>query len=134
MRIGSSKEQKMSIDDVLRLHAGEFGRWQLKHFTLVSIAWALEAFHTMVMIFADREPEWRCHVGPSGAACRAAGATNADLCALPAGSWEWVQGHGASTVAQWGLICGKRYMVGLAQSTFFVGCMLGNSLRICLYF
>ncbi|CAA6658335.1 unnamed protein product [Spirodela intermedia] len=109
--------EKMGVDEVLRLHAGEFGRWQLKHFVLTSTAWALEAFHTMVMIFADREPAWCCIAGAGGASCRAAsagGAAAAGLCGLPAGSWEW-----------WGLVCGAKYKVGLAQSSFFAGCMVG---------
>uniref|UniRef100_A0A0E0KVM8 H(+)/Pi cotransporter n=1 Tax=Oryza punctata TaxID=4537 RepID=A0A0E0KVM8_ORYPU len=46
--------RRVSIDDALAWHAGEFGRWQLRHFVLVSSAWLLEALHTMVIIFADR--------------------------------------------------------------------------------
>ncbi|CAA7394536.1 unnamed protein product [Spirodela intermedia] len=93
--------EKMGVDEVLRLHAGEFGRWQLKHFVLTSTAWALEAFHTMVMIFADREPAWRCIAGAGGASCRAAsagGAAAAGLCGLPAGSWELGVGRGSGGV------------------------------------
>nr|CAD1832138.1 unnamed protein product [Ananas comosus var. bracteatus] len=54
----------MGIDEVLQRHAGEFGAWQLRHFLLTSAAWALEALHTMVMIFADREPPRFCALGP----------------------------------------------------------------------
>ncbi|MCI06886.1 organic cation/carnitine transporter 4-like, partial [Trifolium medium] len=50
--------EKICIDDMLEKYCGEFGKWQLKHFILTCLAWALEAFHTMVMIFADREPDW----------------------------------------------------------------------------
>ena len=41
---------------------GEFERWQLKHFVLYSLAWNLEVFHTMVMIFAHYEPNWHCNI------------------------------------------------------------------------
>ncbi|XP_020592244.1 organic cation/carnitine transporter 4-like isoform X2 [Phalaenopsis equestris] len=111
-----SPAQRLAIDDMLRLHAGEFGRWQLRHFVLTTLAWALEAFHTMVMIFADREPAWRC---------RFAGDCPPEQCGIPAGAWEWVEGSAASTVSEWGLICGQRYKIGLSQSAFFAGCMVG---------
>ncbi|KAE8817997.1 Solute carrier family 22 member 15-like protein [Hordeum vulgare] len=36
---GSGGGERLSIDDALVLHAGEFGRWQLWHFLLVTAAW-----------------------------------------------------------------------------------------------
>uniref|UniRef100_A0A453D2X8 Uncharacterized protein n=1 Tax=Aegilops tauschii subsp. strangulata TaxID=200361 RepID=A0A453D2X8_AEGTS len=39
---------------------------------------------------------------------------------------EWEQGSGSSTVAEWGLVCGERYKVGLVQALFFAGCMIGE--------
>ncbi|EHA8589188.1 putative organic cation/carnitine transporter 4 [Cocos nucifera] len=109
-------EERMGIDEMLRRHAGEFGRWQLRHFVLSSTAWALEAFHTMVMIFADREPAWRCSGGPCPA----------DPCRLGPDEWDWVGGPASSTVREWGLVCGDKYKVGLVQSGFFAGCMIGE--------
>uniref|UniRef100_A0ACD5UW13 Uncharacterized protein n=1 Tax=Avena sativa TaxID=4498 RepID=A0ACD5UW13_AVESA len=108
--------RRVSIDDALARHAGEFGRWQLRHFVLVSAAWALEALHTMVIIFADREPAMSCPAGDGRCGDRCAGA---------AAGWEWVQGSASSTVAEWGLVCGERYKVGLVQAIFFAGCMVG---------
>ncbi|KAM3390121.1 hypothetical protein ACQJBY_011976 [Aegilops geniculata] len=108
--------RRLSIDDALAQHAGEFGRWQLRHFVLVSAAWALEALHTMVIIFADREPAMRCPAGEGRCGDRCAGA---------AAGWEWAQGSASSTVAEWGLVCGERYKVGLVQAVFFAGCMIG---------
>jgi OCT family organic cation transporter-like MFS transporter 4/5 len=87
---------------------------------VVSSAWVLEALHTMVIIFADREPAMSCPAGEGRCGDRCAGA---------AAGWEWVQGSSSSTVAEWGLVCGERYKVGLAQSIFFVGCMIGTSSR-----
>ncbi|RCV35562.1 hypothetical protein SETIT_7G249900v2 [Setaria italica] len=114
---GKKKEgnRRVCIDDALTMHAGEFGRWQLRHFVLVSAAWALEALHTMVIIFADREPAM---------VCVAAGGCG-DRCADAAAGWEWADGAASSTVAEWGLVCGERYKVGLAQAIFFAGCMIG---------
>ncbi|CAD6262128.1 unnamed protein product [Miscanthus lutarioriparius] len=113
----SSKGRRVCIDEALSSYAGEFGRWQLRHFVAVSAAWALEALHTMVIIFADREPATSCAAARCGDPCAGAGA---------AGGWEWAGGAPvASTVAEWGLVCGERYKVGLAQAVFFAGCMIG---------
>ncbi|KAK1260269.1 Organic cation/carnitine transporter 4 [Acorus gramineus] len=108
----------MVVDEMLRRHAGEFGPWQLRHFALTNLAWVLNAFHTMVMVFADREPDWRCRAGPGCVPGPVEG-----VCGLKPGSWEWVAG--SSTVAEWGLVCGEEYKVGLAQSAFFAGSMIG---------
>ncbi|KAM0894312.1 hypothetical protein ACQ4PT_024497 [Festuca glaucescens] len=113
---GTATSRRVSIDDALTQHAGEFGRWQLRHFVLVTAAWALEALHTMVIIFADREPAMRCPAGEGRCGDRCAGAT---------AGWEWVRGSASSTVAEWGLVCGERYKVGLAQAIFFAGGMVG---------
>ncbi|KAK6157145.1 hypothetical protein DH2020_011393 [Rehmannia glutinosa] len=111
--------RRLCIDDMLTKYCGEFGRWQLRHFVLTSMAWALEAFHTMVVIFADREPAWRC----SGTGECSAGLKS--VCGLEPGSWEWIGGLGSSTVADFGLICSEKYKVGLVQAVFFGGCMIG---------
>lgn len=113
---GGGARRRLSIDDALTWQAGEFGRWQLRHFMLVSAAWTLEALHTMVIIFADREPAMVCPAGDGRCGDRCAGA---------AAGWEWAGGGASSTVAEWGLVCGQRYKVGLVQAIFFAGCMIG---------
>lgn len=68
--VGSSVEQleRLSMDDMLQLWVGEFGRAQLRHFVLVSLAWSIEGLQSLVMIFADRQPSWQCrpHTNASG--------------------------------------------------------------------
>ena len=122
-----AETEKLCIDEMLRKHCGEFGRWQLKHFVLTSLAWALEAFHTMIMIFADREPDWKCLGGAAG--CDGGGGS---VCGLRPGEWEWVGGRGGSTVSEWGLICGDKFKVGLVQALFFAGCMIGKFVSLSL--
>ncbi|GAB2284618.1 Organic cation/carnitine transporter 4 [Dionaea muscipula] len=122
--------EKLGIDEMLQKYCGEFGRWQMRHFVLTSLAWALEALHTMVMIFADREPAWRCvATGTPTPGCSPSSSASwglaHEVCDLVPGSWEWVGGGGVSTVADWGLICGDKYKVGLVQALFFAGCMIG---------
>lgn len=118
---GGGDHRKMCIDDMLQRHCGEFGVWQLRHFILTSLAWALEAFHTMVMIFADQEPPWTC---VSSVGCSPA---YGGVCGLDPGSWEWSGGSGSSTAAEWELVCKNKYKVGLVQALFFGGCMIGES-------
>ncbi|TKY49001.1 Organic cation/carnitine transporter 4 [Spatholobus suberectus] len=115
--------KKVCMDEMLQKYCGEFGQWQLKHFTLTGLAWVFVAFHTMVMIFADHEPHWRCLAGSAGSGCTA---TAGNVCGLKPGSWEWVGGRGATTVSEWGLDCGDIFKVGLVRAFFFVGWMIGG--------
>ncbi|KAK1694424.1 hypothetical protein QYE76_011121 [Lolium multiflorum] len=117
--LGGGASRRVSIDDALAEHAGELGRWQLRHFVLVSAAWALEALNTMVIIFADREPAMACPAGDGQCGDPCGGGA-------PAAGWVWTQGTGSSTVAEWGLVCGQRYKVGLVQALFFAGCLIGS--------
>ncbi|KAK1325563.1 Organic cation/carnitine transporter 4 [Acorus calamus] len=106
---GGEGEEGIGIDEMLERHAGEFGPWQLWHFVLTSLAWLIKAFHTMACVGPG------CRPGPElGGVCR-----------LEPGSWEWVGGPGGSTVSKFGLVCGDKYKVGLAQFAFFAGCMFG---------
>ncbi|KAK4852008.1 hypothetical protein QYF36_020227 [Acer negundo] len=113
-----SAPEKLLIDDMLQRYCGEFGPWQRCHFVLTSLAWALEGFHTMVMIFSDREPDWTC-LGP-GCDPQAK-----NVCGFEPGSWTWIGGADSSIVSQWGLVCENKYKVGLVQAMFFFGCMIG---------
>lgn len=124
--------ERIGIDDMLQRWTGEFGRWQLKHFVLSSLAWTLEGFHTMVMIFADYEPHWHCNTEKplddfvsmkrGFESCSPTGS----ICSMDRASWDWDGGRGVSTVSDWDLVCGQKYKVGFLQSAFFVGCLLGN--------
>ncbi|XP_060188667.1 organic cation/carnitine transporter 4-like [Lycium barbarum] len=108
-------KKKITMDEMLEKYCGDFGWWQLRHLVLTSLAWMLEGIHTMVMIFADREPVWCCSTSHCGSS----------LCDLEPGSWEWSGGTGSSTMSEFGLICGDKFKVGLVQSIFFAGCMIG---------
>lgn len=69
------RRERLCIDEMLQEYCGEFGPWQSRHFVLTSLAWALEGFHTMVMIFADN------HSGQGGGA----GSSTADEWGLTGG-------------------------------------------------
>ncbi|KAG6545400.1 hypothetical protein Mapa_012999 [Marchantia paleacea] len=119
---GPEGREYLTVDEMLVKYVGEFGRAQFWHFVLVSLAWTVEALHTMSMIFGDRVPDWRCvDQGDGGGSC----SPSSSLCDLAPGSWEWVDGKSASTVSQFNLICGEEYKVGLAGSLFFIGALFG---------
>lgn len=107
-----SEKERIGIDEILTIYTGEFGKWQKIHFVLTSLAWALEALHTMVMIFTDQEPF----------------TSTPNICDVEPSFRNWSQGSGSSTVSEFGLVCGKKYQVGLVQSMFFAGCMIGTLL------
>lgn len=132
------------MDDMLVKHVGEFGWAQFWHFVLVSLAWTVEAFHTLVMIFGDRVPEWQCLPHHSSAIASASASVqvggvidtlssfptctaSSALCDLDRSAWEWVGGRRQSTVSEWDLICGEEYKAGLAGSLFFIGVLFGNN-------
>ncbi|XP_049414890.1 organic cation/carnitine transporter 4-like [Solanum stenotomum] len=108
--------KKITMDEMLEKYCGEFGLWQVRHLVLTCLAWLLEGILTMVMIFADREPAWHYLTSHAGTTSR---------CSSEPGSWEWSGGNGSSTISEFGLICGDKFKVGLVQSIFFAGCMIG---------
>ncbi|PHT44264.1 Organic cation/carnitine transporter 4 [Capsicum baccatum] len=118
-----SNPKKITMDEMLEKYCGDFGLWQLRHLVLASLAWFLQGVHVMVMLFADREPAWRCLTSHAGyTPCSTAGS----MCGLEPSSWEWLGGKGSSTRSEFGLICGDKFKVGLVQSIFFAGCMIGG--------
>ncbi|KAK6276356.1 hypothetical protein POUND7_006065 [Theobroma cacao] len=44
---------------------------------------------------------------------------------LAAGTWEWIGGNTTSTIAEWGLVCDRKFLAALPASLFFVGSILG---------
>ncbi|MCO5595121.1 hypothetical protein L7F22_049159 [Adiantum nelumboides] len=120
---------RLSIDDVLSRWAGEFGLAQFVHFSLASLAWTLEALQTMLMIFSDKSPSWAC--SPS-ASLAGTCSSSSSLCSLDPSVWNWVGSREQSTVSEWSLICGQDYKIGLVQSAFFAGALLGAGLFGCL--
>ena len=107
------------------------------HFTFSSFAWALEALHTLVVVFADRNPSWRCvtNANPAHSSGHSVPILCVDsmpmssICSMDRSLWEWTHGKSESTVSEWDLICENSYKKGLAQSSFFIGCLIGNQTK-----
>lgn len=53
-------------------------------------------------------------------------AAAASVCGLKTGSWEWVGGNTSSTIAEWGLICDRKFLAAIPASLYFLGSLIGK--------
>ncbi|KAK7314737.1 hypothetical protein VNO77_33265 [Canavalia gladiata] len=122
-----STKIELSVDEVLEGYVGSMGFSQLLHVLLVSLAWIFDAQSTLVTIFSDAQPPaWRCKTE----LCSSNNSTakNSDsVCDLVPGTWEWVDGHTSSTIAEWGLICDRRFLAAVPASVYFIGSLIGSA-------
>nr|CAD1844694.1 unnamed protein product [Ananas comosus var. bracteatus] len=90
------QKSELTVDEIIEQHVGSFGFSQLLHVFLVSLAWMFDSQNTLVTIFSDAQPQWRCK--GSSSSC----SVHRSICELEKGSWEWVGGSKSSTIAEWG--------------------------------
>ncbi|XP_061347957.1 organic cation/carnitine transporter 1 [Gastrolobium bilobum] len=118
---------ELTIDEVFDVYVGSLGFSQLLHVFLVSLAWISDAQSTLVTIFSDAQPSaWRCKNGlclSNNSTAKASGS----VCGLVPGTWEWVDGHTSSTIAEWGLICDHKFLAAVPTSVFFLGSLVGSA-------
>ena len=108
----------LTVDEMLSLHVGGVGRAQVRHFMLASVAWVPAAFLTLMSVFTERNPAWRCtSISPDGCG-------DNDICDLRDDEWEWVS-KPASIVSEWNLICDEQWKVSASDSMFFLGFFFG---------
>ncbi|KAG6383134.1 hypothetical protein SASPL_157119 [Salvia splendens] len=113
---------KLTVDEVVEEYVGSFGFSQLVQVTLVSIARIFDSHCTLVTIFTDAQPQsWRC----IGHGC--SGEAAASVCGLKPGTWEWSGGNTSSTIAEWGLVCDRRFLAALPTSVYFLGSLIGSA-------
>ncbi|KAM7256293.1 hypothetical protein ACFE04_012034 [Oxalis oulophora] len=120
---------EVTIDEAIQNHVGSFGFAQFLHVTLVSLAWIFDSQNTLVTIFSDAQPgSWICKTNtPSSSCIAASGKGAAAVCTLEPGTWEWVGGAGSSIIAEWDLICNRRFLAAIPASCFFIGSLLGSA-------
>lgn len=111
-----SSKKELSVDEIIEQHVGSLGFAQILHVFLVSLAWIFDSQNTLVTIFTDAQPAWRC----KGSSC-----DSSAMCTLDPRMWEWVGGDKSSTIAEWGLICDKKFQAGIPASLFFLGSLIG---------
>ncbi|OAY78532.1 Organic cation/carnitine transporter 1 [Ananas comosus] len=104
------QKSELTVDEIIEQHVGSFGFSQLLHVFLVSLAWMFDSQNTLVTIFSDAQPQWRCK--GSSSSC----SVHRSICELEKGK--------SSTIAEWGLICDKKFRAGVPASLFFVGSLL----------
>ncbi|TYG43177.1 hypothetical protein ES288_D12G316700v1 [Gossypium darwinii] len=133
------ENMELNVDEVIERYVGSFGLPQLLQVMLVSFAWVFDSQNTLVTIFTDAQPSsWRCKTSAdpslSSSWCMNNTASGGDgnkgqsashVCGLAAGSWEWIGGNSASTIAEWYLICHRKFLAAIPTSLFFIGSIIG---------
>ncbi|KDP25005.1 hypothetical protein JCGZ_23988 [Jatropha curcas] len=127
---------ELTVDEVIEEHVGSLGFSQLLHVFLVSLAWIFDSQNTLVTIFSDAQPPaWKCklpiHANNTASFSSLCSSENGygsgSVCGLAPGTWEWVGGNTSSTIAEWSLICDRRFLAGVPASLFFLGSLLGSA-------
>ncbi|PIN19426.1 Synaptic vesicle transporter SVOP and related transporters (major facilitator superfamily) [Handroanthus impetiginosus] len=119
---------QLTVDEVVEEYVGSFGFSQLLQVFLVSLAWIFDSHSTLVTIFTDAQPEsWRCISHECGGAGGGGGGAAASVCGLKPGTWEWSGGNTSSTIAEWGLVCDRRFLAALPASVYFLGSLIGSA-------
>ena len=136
---------ELTVDEVVEKYVGSFGFSQLLHVLLVSLAWIFDSQNTLITIFTDAQPAaWRCktldpksnyytsnNASISSSLCMSKTSTGNKgqfdrVCGMAAGTWEWIGGNTTSTIAEWGLICDRKFLAAVPASLFFIGSIFGK--------
>ncbi|XP_058090446.1 organic cation/carnitine transporter 1 [Magnolia sinica] len=120
---GEEAKMELPVEEIIEGYVGSFGFSQLLHVFLVSLAWIFDSQNTLVTIFSDAQPTWRC-TGASSSCSH-----GSSMCELEPGAWEWVGGKASSTISEWGLICDHKFRAGIPASLFFIGSLFGSAVH-----
>lgn len=125
----------LTVEEVIEKHVGSFGISQIIHVLLVSIAWIFNSQNTLVTIFSDAQPTaWKCKSAINGSSScnNFTSVYNMNdigaVCGLKDGTWEWVGGHKSTIIAEWNLVCHRKFLAAIPASLFFLGSLLGTLL------
>ncbi|KAL5813552.1 hypothetical protein ACOSQ4_024193 [Xanthoceras sorbifolium] len=129
--VAETTKLELTVDEVIDRHVGSFGRSQFLHVFLVSLAWIFDSQSALVTIFSDAQPSsWKCNSADKLCNSTAMNGGNEHIravCGLKPGSWEWVGGHKSSTIAEWNLVCDRKFLAAIPASLFFLGSLLGSA-------
>lgn len=131
----TTRNLELTVEAVVEEYVGSMGWSQFLHVFLVSIAWVFDSQNTLVTIFSDAQPtSWRCINNSSSSLCMSSSSRGdvSSVCGLTPGTWEWAGGHESSIVAEWGLVCDRRFLAAIPASLFFMGSLLGSAFFGCL--
>lgn len=114
---GSAHHEEHTIDGFLTATAGEFGRYQQRHYALVASAWLWVAWATLSMVMTSQNPQWR--LSPPGES----GETSTED---PPCDQEFTLVSVQDSIrAEWALVCEDANLAALVGTLYFVGFMLG---------
>ncbi|KAJ0048643.1 hypothetical protein Pint_16766 [Pistacia integerrima] len=65
----------------------------------------------------------------AGSVCEGDQSSAASVCGLAPGTWEWIGGKTSSTIAEWSLICDRKFLPAIPASLFFLRLSFG----ICFF-
>ncbi|XP_057457590.1 organic cation/carnitine transporter 3-like [Lotus japonicus] len=111
--------------DMMEKGLGTFGCAEFMQCILVSLAMFFDAQQSFISIYTDDYPSWHC---TDFTTC----SPGSNICNIPKSSWSWDGPIHKTVVSQWGLECASDFVIGLPQSCFFIGCLLGSFLLATL--
>jgi len=101
---------------------------QLLVLLAASAGWATLGIAVLSMVFVTQTPTWTC-TSADDAFCQQQlqlKDRNSALCSLQEAQIRW-DNPGSSLVSTFGLVCDRSWLVGLANASFFIGCVTGPS-------
>ncbi|XP_072031442.1 solute carrier family 22 member 15-like [Amphiura filiformis] len=106
--------RKRDFDDVLQ-DIGGFGRAQMLFFVVICYGSAARACLGVAQVFLGKVPKFHCEGQPTE-----------DPCKATCGQYIFDKSNFSSIVSEWALVCEDKEYVGLVQSAFMFGILLGN--------
>ncbi|KAL9244255.1 hypothetical protein vseg_018052 [Gypsophila vaccaria] len=109
----------MSVEDVIESSLGKMTWTQILQAVLTSIPPVFDNQQTLISVFTDAQPAWRCNNLRS---CN----SFTDICGLPRADWDWVGNKSDTIISDWDLECASSFIQGLPATSYFLGCLLSG--------
>ncbi|XP_058745670.1 organic cation/carnitine transporter 3-like [Vicia villosa] len=120
------KKPPLSWDEIIEKSLSNFGWLDFLQAVLVATAMFFDAQQSFISIYTDNYPKWHCT--DTNSTC----SSSSDICKLPRSSWSWDTHPSNTIISHWNLECASTFIIGLPQSSFFIGCLLGSSFLAAL--
>ncbi|AES99605.1 organic cation/carnitine transporter [Medicago truncatula] len=135
--IEQENKPRLSWDVIIEKSLSNFGWMDFLQAVLVAIAMFFDAQQSfghhlctigIPIIYTDNYPKWHCTNTNTNSSC----SSSSDICKLPRSSWSWDTHSSNTIISYWNLECASTFVIGLPQSSFFTGCLLGSSFLAAL--
>ncbi|KAK2354099.1 organic cation/carnitine transporter [Trifolium repens] len=128
--IEQENKPKLSWDEIIEKSLSNFGWMDFLQAVLVSIAMFFDAQQSFISIYTDNYPKWHCTNTDTNT--NSSCSSSSDICKLPRSSWSWDTHPSNTIISHWNLECASTFIIGLPQSSFFIGCLLGSTFLAAL--